>query len=152
MVIKITSIVFDEGETIPDLYTCNGINVSPPLNWDILPADTESIAIICEDPDAPGGLWTHWIIFNIPADTIYLPQHVMGREELDNGAKQGLNDFGSVGYGGPCPPSGTHRYFFKIYALDKKLDLPPLIGRDVFLKAINGHILDEGQHMGIFTR
>ncbi|MCE5215084.1 MAG: YbhB/YbcL family Raf kinase inhibitor-like protein [Methanobacterium sp.] len=152
MVIKITSTVFDEGGVIPNIYSCNGINISPPLNWNDLPEDTESIALICEDPDAPGGIWTHWIIFNLPADTRNLPEHIMGREELDNGARHGLNDFGSVGYGGPCPPSGTHRYYFKIYALDIKLDLTSLIGRSDFLKGIQGHILDEGQIMGVFTR
>lgn len=152
MVIKITSTVFNEGEDIPDMYSCNGVNISPPLNWDVIPEDTESIAIICEDPDASGDPWTHWIIFNLPADTRNLPEHVMGREELENGAMQGLNDFGSVGYGGPCPPSGTHRYLFKIYALDRKLDLPPLIGRGEFLKAIEGHVIDQGELMGVFTR
>ena len=152
MVIRINSTVFEEGEPIPTRYTCSGVDISPPLEWDALPQDTKSLALICEDPDAPGGLWTHWIIFNLPADTTHLPEHLMEREMLDNGAKQGLNDFGRVGYGGPCPPGGTHRYFFKIYALDIKLDLPPLIRRNEFLETITGHVLDEGQLMGVYTR
>lgn len=152
MVIRISSTVFDEGEPIPTRYTCNGVDISPPLEWDVLPENTESIVLICEDPDAPGGLWTHWVIFNLPGDTMNLPEHVVGREMLDNGAVQGLNDFGRVGYNGPCPPGGTHRYFYKIYALDNKLDLPSLIKRDELLEAMEGHILDQGWLMGVYTR
>lgn len=152
MVIKISSTVFTEGEAIPARYSCNGLNLSPPLNWEGIPDDSVSIALIMEDPDAPGGIFTHWIIFNLPAVTNNLPEQVKAIELMDNGAKHGLNDFGQVGYGGPCPPSGTHRYFFKIYALDIKLDLPPLIRRNEFLEAIEGHILDQGQLMGVFTR
>jgi Raf kinase inhibitor-like YbhB/YbcL family protein len=152
MVIKIKSSVFDEGQPIPTKYTCSGIDVSPPLEWNSLPDETLSIAIICEDPDAPGGTWSHWVIFNLPADTISLSEHVMSREIMDNNAIQGLNDFGKVGYGGPCPPSGTHRYYYKIYALDVKLDLPPRTTRETFLESINEHILDQGQIMGTYTR
>ncbi len=152
MVIKISSTVFGEGETIPTRYSCNGMNLSPPLNWENIPEDTVSIALILEDPDAPGGLFTHWIIFNLPADIMGLPEHVMGRELMDDGSKHGMNDFGLVGYSGPCPPRGTHHYFFKIYALDMKLDLPPLIKRGEFLEAIKDHVLDKGQLMGVFTR
>jgi len=152
MTIRVTSAVFEEGEPIPTRYTCSGVDISPPLEWNNLPENTESLAIIVEDPDAPGGLWTHWIIYNLPGDAMSLPEHVMGREKLDNGAEQGLNDFGRVGYGGPCPPNGTHRYFYKIYALDMKLEMPPLIKRDQLLGALKGHILDEGQLMGVYTR
>ncbi len=152
MVIKIESTVFDEGEPIPTKYTCSGVDISPPLEWNYIPENTVSIAIICEDPDAPRGIWSHWVIFNLPADTMNLPEHVMGREILDNGAVQGLNDFGKVGYGGPCPPSGKHRYYYKIYALNVKLDLSPQTTRKSFLEAINGHILDQGQIMGTYTR
>lgn len=152
MVIKITSPVFSEGKPIPVRYSCNDVNVSPPLDWEYVPEDTESIALILEDPDAPGGIFTHWIIFNLPADTRNLPEHVKGRELMDDGSKHGFNDFGLVGYSGPCPPIGTHRYFFKIYALDKKLDLPPLINRDELLREMEGHIQDQGELMGVFTR
>ncbi len=152
MVIKIKSKVFDEGEPIPVKYTCSGIDVSPPLEWESLPEDTVSIAIICEDPDAPGGTWSHWVIFNLPAVARNLPEHVMGREILDNGAVQGLNDFGKVGYGGPCPPNGTHHYYYKIFALNTKLDLPPRTTRKTFLESINEHVIDQGQIMGTFTR
>ena len=152
MVIKVKSAVFDEGEPIPTRYTCSGVDVSPPLDWGPLPENTASIALICEDPDAPGGLWTHWVIFNLPGDSILLEEHVMGREILDNGAIQGLNDFGRVGYGGPCPPGGTHRYFYKVYALDVKLDLHPRSSRPQLLDAMDGHILDQGQIMGYYTR
>jgi len=152
MTIKITSPVFHEGEHIPKRFSCNDVNVSPPLDFVDIPEATESIALILEDPDAPGGLFTHWIIFNLPADTENLPEHVKGRELMDDGSKHGLNSFGLVGYGGPCPPRGTHRYFFKIYALDEKLDLPPLIRRDEILEAMEGHILDKGELMGVFTR
>ncbi len=146
------SSVFDEGQPIPTKYTCSGIDVSPPLEWNSIPDETLSIAIICEDPDAPGGTWSHWVIFNLPADTLSLSEHVMSREIMDNDAIQGLNDFGKVGYGGPCPPSGTHRYYYKIYALDVKLNLPPRTTRETFLKSINGHILDQGQIMGTYRR
>lgn len=155
MVIKIKSSVFEEGESIPTKYTCNGINVSPPLEWTSLPENTVSIAIICEDPDAvtiAGYVWCHWIIFNLPSDINSLPEHIMTREILDNNAAQGLNDFGRVGYGGPCPPNGTHHYYYKIYALDIKLELPPQTTRKAFLESINGHILDQGQIMAIYTR
>ncbi len=152
MTIKITSPTFNEGEHIPIRFSCNDVNVSPPLDFEDIPETTVSIALILEDPDAPGGLFTHWIIFNLPADTKNLPEHIMGRELMDDGSKHGLNSFGLVGYGGPCPPKGTHRYFFKIYALDEKLDLPPLIRRDEILDAMEGHILDKGELMGVFTR
>ena len=108
MVIKIKSTVFDEGEPIPTKYTCSGVDISPPLEWTSLPEDTVSIGIICEDPDAPGGTWSHWVIFNLPAETMSLSEHIMSREIMDNGSIQGLNDFGKIGYAGPCPPSGTH--------------------------------------------
>lgn len=150
--IKITSTVFNEGEPIPARHSCDDMDISPPLNWNDLPEDTESIALILEDPDAPGGLFTHWILFNLPGDTKNLSEHVKGEELMDNGGKQGLNDFGRVGYGGPCPPRGTHRYYFKIYALDIKLDLPPFIKRDELLDALKGHVLDMGQLMGVYTR
>jgi len=146
------SSAFREGTTIPARFTCDNINVSPPLEWTEGPSGTKSYALICEDPDAPRGTWVHWIIFNIPATTHELPENVPATESLNNGARQGMTDFGSVGYGGPCPPSGTHRYYFKIYALDFVLDHTGPITRKELLGAIGKHILDEGQLMGRYKR
>jgi len=151
MAIKLTSEAFDEGETIPDRYGCRGVNVSPPLEWEHF-LGTVKYAIICEDPDASSGAWTHWIIFNIPNDTTSLSEWIMEREEIDDGTKQGFNDFGTIGYRGPCPPGGTHRYYFKVYALDTVIQLPAKINKEDLLRAIEGHILDEGHLMGRYTR
>lgn len=152
MVIKIKSSAFEEGEIIPKKYSCEGVNVSPPLQWSSLPAEVESFVLICEDPDAPSGLWTHWIIFNLPAEITALPEFIMEREVLENGAQQGLNDFGTIGYRGPCPPGGTHRYYYRIYALDIMLQLNSRINRQNLLEAMIGHIIDQGHIMGIYTR
>ncbi len=155
MVIKIKSPVFEDGEPIPPRYTCVDADISPPLEWDVsnvsIP-DKGSIALICDDPDAPRGSWIHWVIFNLPPETSELPEMVMPREELENGALQGANGWGNIGYSGPCPPSGTHRYFFKIYALDTKLDLSPGATKKELLNAMENHIMDEGQIMGTYTR
>jgi Raf kinase inhibitor-like YbhB/YbcL family protein len=151
MVIKVTSRVFKEGEHIPDRYACRGVNISPPLEWEDVPG-TVKYAIICEDPDAPSGTWTHWVIFNLPSNTISLSEWIMEREEIDNGSKQGFNDFGTIGYRGPCPPGGTHRYFFTVYALDKEIQMPAKISKSDLLEAMHGHILDKGHLMGIYTR
>ncbi|MBZ2166034.1 YbhB/YbcL family Raf kinase inhibitor-like protein [Methanobacterium spitsbergense] len=151
MTIQITSEIFKNGEPIPDRYACNGVNVSPSLEWDSV-SGTVKYAIICEDPDAPSGTWTHWVIFNIPSDTTGLSEWVMEREELENGAKQGLNDFGTVGYRGPCPPDGTHRYYFTVYALDTEIEIPAKITKQDLLKAMKDHIIDEGSLMGRYTR
>lgn len=152
MVIKIKSSAFEEGEIIPKKYSCEGVNVSPPLQWSSSPADVESFVLICEDPDAPSGLWAHWIIFNLPAETTALPEFIMEREVLENGAQQGLNDFGTIGYRGPCPPGGTHRYYYRIFALDIMLHLTSRINRQDLLEAMIGHIIDQGHIMGIYTR
>lgn len=155
MVIQVSSTVFDDGGPIPPKYSCEGSNISPPLNWDLsqLPIPNGgSMAIICDDPDAPGGTWIHWVIFNLPPETNSLPELVMPREELENGALQGSNSWGNIGYSGPCPPSGTHRYYFKVYALDVKLNLPSGTTKEELLKVMEGHILDKGQLMGTYTR
>ena len=102
--------MFNEGDPIPDRYACKGVNVSPPLEWEAV-SGTMKYAVIVEDPDAPSGTWTHWVIFNLPSETNSLSEWIMEREELENGAKQGFNDFGTIGYRGPCP-HGTHRYYF----------------------------------------
>jgi Raf kinase inhibitor-like YbhB/YbcL family protein len=153
IVINIESEAFDEGGNIPEKYTCDGINISPTLKWNTLPEHTISFAILCEDPDAPRGIYTHWIIYNIPPNIMELPENVEKKEKLENGIIQGVNDFGFNGYGGPCPPKGpAHRYLFRIYALDKTLSLRPPVKREDFLKALNENILDEGQLMGRYRR
>ena len=152
MEIIITSSAFEEGGLIPPKYTCDGDDISPPLQLDAIPEGTKSIALISDDPDAPMGTWVHWVLFNLPADTIQLHENIPPEETLPNGAKQGKTDFGRIGYGGPCPPSGTHRYFFKIYALDTELDLAAGAAKSGLLNAMEGHILTEGQLMGKYKR
>jgi Raf kinase inhibitor-like YbhB/YbcL family protein len=152
MAITITSTVFTEGELIPRDYSCDGKDISPPLAWAGIPEGTKSLAIICDDPDAPVGTWVHWVLFNIPATVNELPQGVKSDKVLENGAKHGINDFRKLGYGGPCPPGGTHRYYFKIYALDTELMQEPGLTKAALLKAIKGHILAEGQLMGRYKR
>lgn len=152
MDIKITSSAFEDGGMIPPKYTCDGEDISPPLQWEGVPEATQSIALISDDPDAPVGTWVHWVIFGLPAETTELPENVPPDENLTSGAKQGKSDFGRIGYGGPCPPSGTHRYFFKIYALDAELDLPPGATKSQLLQAMEGHILAEGQLIGKYQR
>lgn len=150
--IQITSSAFKEGEFIPAKYTCDGKNVSPPLRWEDVPANTKSIALISDDHDAPAGDWVHWIVFNIPAQVKELQENIPVKKILDNGAKQGLNDFHKIGYGGPCPPGGTHRYFFKIYALDTELQLNPGSTKTEVLKAMGNHVLGQGQLTGKYKR
>ncbi len=152
MEIKITSSAFEDGGLIPAKYTCDGADISPPLQWDAIPEGTKSIALICDDPDAPMGTWVHWVLFNLPSDAKELAENIPTEETLPYGAKQGVNDFGRVGYGGPCPPGGTHRYFFKIYALDEELDLAAGADKKDLLNAMEGHILAEGQLIGKYKR
>jgi len=152
MGIKITSAAFEEGGMIPRKYTCDGSDVSPPLAWSGVPEGTQSIALISDDPDAPMGTWVHWVIFNIPADTSELPENVPPGPELPGGARQGETDFGRIEYGGPCPPSGTHRYFFRIYALDAMLDLDSGATKKQLVAAMGGHILAQGELMGKYQR
>src|SRR3989304_2756237 len=119
MSIQLTSSAFTDGSPIPARHTCDGPDVSPMLKWSGAPAGTKSFALICDDPDAPAGTWVHWVIYGIPPDTTDLPEGVPPDETLPDGSRQGKNDFGRIGYGGPCPPPGKpHRYYFKIYALD----------------------------------
>jgi Raf kinase inhibitor-like YbhB/YbcL family protein len=152
MEIKITSSAFVEGGLIPSKYTCDGSNISPPLQWDSVPEGTKSIALISDDPDAPAGTWVHWVIYSMPAETKELEENIPPDKVLPNGARQGTNDFGKIGYGSPCPPSGTHRYFFKVYALDTELDLAPGATKRDLLNAMEGHILGQGQLIGIYKR
>ena len=143
---------FSDGGMIPAKYTCDGANISPQLSWDNAPKGTKSFVLICEDPDAPMGTFTHWVLYDIPADVHELPENLPKDKILPNGAKQGITDFKKVGYGGPCPPNGTHRYYFKLYALDTLLNLEPGLKKEDILKAMNGHILAQGQIMGKYAR
>jgi Raf kinase inhibitor-like YbhB/YbcL family protein len=152
MSIQLTSPAFEEGGMIPQRFSCDGKDVSPQLDWSGVPDGTSSLALICDDPDAPVGTWDHWILFNIPAGTTSLPEGVPADETLENGARHGVNSWRRVGYGGPCPPGGTHRYFFKLYALDTKIDLTAGATKDDLLGAIEGHVLAEGQLMGRYKR
>lgn len=152
MDIKITSTAFEEGGMILEKYTCDGIDVSPPLTWTSIPEGTKTLALICDDPDAPMGTWVHWVLFNLPANIIEMPENIPSERELENGAKQGMNDFRKIGYGGPCPPSGTHRYYFKLFALDTELNLEAGATKSQLLEAMEGHILGEGQLMGRYKR
>ena len=124
MSFELKTAAFSDGSEIPKKYTCDGADVSPGLNWKDAPAGAKSFAFIADDPDAPAGTWTHWIIWNIPATATALPEGVAKVEELSDGARQGRNDFHRIGYGGPCPPPGKpHRYFFKLFALETTLDI-----------------------------
>jgi Raf kinase inhibitor-like YbhB/YbcL family protein len=149
---KVESAAFKEGQPIPRQYTCDGINISPPLEWSGVPKSAKTIAIVADDPDAPGGTWVHWVLYNLPAENIGLVENVPVNEELRAGGFQGKNDFGKPGYGGPCPPSGTHRYFFKVYALDTDLPLKAGATRADVDKAIQGHIVAQAQLMGTYQR
>jgi Raf kinase inhibitor-like YbhB/YbcL family protein len=153
MTIELTSTAFQAGATIPKEYTGDGADCSPPLAWSEPPAGTRSLALVCDDPDAPGGTWVHWVLFNLPAETRELGKGVPTAETLPDGARQGRTDFGETGYGGPAPPKGPpHRYFFRLYALDVVLDLPAGATKAQLLEAMEGHVLAEGQLMGRYGR
>jgi Raf kinase inhibitor-like YbhB/YbcL family protein len=152
MDIKITSSAFKEGGSIPKQYTCDGTNISPPLAWDAVPSGVKTLALICDDPDAPSGTWVHWVLYNLPANTKQLAEKVPPEENVAGGGLQGTNDFRKIGYGGPCPPSGTHRYFFKLYGLDSELSLKAGATKADLLRAMEGHIVGQGQLMGTYKR
>jgi Raf kinase inhibitor-like YbhB/YbcL family protein len=150
--IKVTSVAFQQGQPIPRQYTCAGINISPPLEWSGVPKTAKTIAIVADDPDAPGGDWVHWVLYNVPAENIGFVENVPVSETLKAGGFQGKNDFGKIGYGGPCPPSGTHRYFFKLYAVDAELPLKAGATRAELEKALEGHVVAQAQLMGTYSR
>ena len=153
MSLLITSSAFSEGERIPDKYTCEGEDFSPPLSWSNIHEGTLSFALISDDTDTAGGTWDHWVIYNIPADAEGLPEAVPTDESLPDGSKQGVNSWGRTGYGGPCPPHGKlHRYFFKLYALDITLTLPPDESKSSIEAAMEGHILENASLMGTYSR
>jgi Raf kinase inhibitor-like YbhB/YbcL family protein len=148
MTFQLTSSAFGYGEQIPRRYTCDGQNISPPLKWNDPPRGTQSFALIMDDPDAPREIWVHWICFNLPAAIRELPE----RAHLSADSQEGWNSWGRPGYGGPCPPSGAHRYFFKLYALDTKIKLPPHPDKAQLLRAMEDHILAQAELMGTYSR
>lgn len=153
MSIELNSPAFKSGSTIPKQYTGDGEDKSPPLHWSAPPEGTKSLVLICDDPDAPIGTWVHWVLFNLPAATRDLKEGVPATKTLANGAQQGKNDFGKIGYGGPAPPKGKpHRYFFKLYALDRTVKLAPGATKAQLTEAMKGHILTEGQLIGTYGR
>jgi Raf kinase inhibitor-like YbhB/YbcL family protein len=144
---------FSDGFPIPTDYTADGRNFSPPLRWHDPPEGTKSFALLCEDPDAPRGTFTHWVLFNLPAEARELAPNVPPTPDLDGGIRQGKNDFGRTGYGGPAPPPGApHRYVFKLYALDTRLGLSAGATRAQLLEAMRGHQLGEGRLLGVYGR
>ncbi len=153
MSLQISSAAFSAGETIPKKFTCDGPDVSPHLKWNDPPANTQGIALVMDDPDAPAGTWVHWVLYDVPADARELPEGVPKQEQLSSGARQGRNDFGKIGYGGPCPPPGKpHRYFFKLYALDTKLGLKAGATKADVERAMKGHILAQAELIGRYGR
>ncbi|MGO8720006.1 MAG: YbhB/YbcL family Raf kinase inhibitor-like protein [Acidobacteriaceae bacterium] len=151
LALKITA--FANGGEIPKRHTCSGADLSPALSWNGVSPAAHSLALIVDDPDAPKGTWTHWLIWNIPAHLTALAEGVLAREVLENGACQGRNDFNRIGYGGPCPPPGkVHRYFFKLYALDTALNLKAGASRQELERAMKGHVLSHAEWMGMYRR
>ncbi len=149
----LTSTALSEGQPIPAKYTCDEKDVSPPLKWSGVPAETKSLALIADDPDAPVGIWVHWVLFDIPPTVTELPEDLPKSQYVLGGARQGLNDFRRLGYGGPCPPPGKpHRYFFKLYALDTSLQLKPGSSKKEVEQAMQKHVLAEAQLMGTYKR
>ena len=153
MSFAIRSTAFSNGGPIAARYTCDGTGLSPALTWGGVPPEAQSLALIADDPDAPAGTWTHWLLWNIPARATLLAENAPKVELLDNGARQGINDFQRIGYGGPCPPPGKpHRYFFRLFALDARLDLKPGASRNQLELAMKPHLLANTQWMGTYKR
>lgn len=153
MAFTISSPSFQNGGEIPKKFTCDGADVSPELRWSSPPAGTQSFALIADDPDAPVGTWTHWVLFDLPAQTTFLPESVTKVDDLPAGGRQGRNDFRKIGYGGPCPPPGKpHRYFFKLYAIDKKLNLRPGASKQDVEQAMQDHIVGQAEFFAKYQR
>jgi hypothetical protein len=153
MAFQLTSAALRSGETVPTEFTADGRNVSPPLAWSEPPPGTQSFALLCDDPDAPRGTFTHWVVFDLPANLRELSENVPHQANLAGGGVQTHNDFGKIGYGGPSPPSGKpHHYHFKLFALDRKLDLPPGAGKEQVRAAMQGHVLAEAEIVAIYGR
>lgn len=153
MPFELKSDAFSHGGDIPRKYTCDGSDISPALSWGEPPAGTQSVALITDDPDAPGGTWVHWVLYDLPTSVRELSENVPKDQGLKNSARQGRNDFRKIGYGGPCPPPGRpHRYFFKLYALDAKLGIKAGVSKADLEKTMRGHVLAETQLMGRYKR
>ena len=152
MPFELTSVAFANGDPIPMKYTCDDQDISPPLQWKDPPEGTRSFALICDDPDAPVGTWVHWVIYSLPGSTTSLPEAVPPDAELSDGGRHGKNSWRRPGYGGPCPPGGTHRYFFKLYALDAELELAAGANKDELLRVMEGHVLASTEAMGVYSR
>jgi len=150
--LEVKSTAFGHAMSMSDKYTCDDMDISPPLEWKNAPAGTKSFAIICETPDAPTGNWVQWVIYDIPAEMTNLPQSVAKTEQLDFGARQGKNEFDQVGYSGPCLPAGEHRFFFRVYALDGPTNLKAGAKKEELVEAMKGHMLAEGALMGVYGR
>ena len=151
--LELNSPDFTPGGNIPKQFTCEGANISPALKWNDPPTATQSFVLIADDPDAPAGTWVHWVLFDLPANLRALPHNFPKNKQSADGSRQGRNDFGEIGYGGPCPPPGKpHRYFFKLYALDTKLNLAPGATKKQVERAMQGHILAQGEYIGRFSR
>jgi Raf kinase inhibitor-like YbhB/YbcL family protein len=146
------STAFENGGRIPRQYTCDGKDVSPALFWTGVPARTAALALLVNDPDAPHGDWVHWVLFDLPASRRDLPEQIPPKETVDGGGTHGLNDFGKLGWGGPCPPSGMHQYVFALHALDTALRLGPRATRDDVVGAMQGHTLGVARLVGQYAR
>jgi len=145
--LKISSSAFLQNGPIPPKYTCDGADVNPPLSFDNVPSVAKTLALIVDDPDAPAGTWVHWVVWNIDAGT-----KAIREDSLPDNAVQGMTDFRKPGYGGPCPPRGTHRYFFKVYALDVSLALGPNATKSQLERAMQSHIVAQAELVGVYTR
>jgi len=148
----LTSSAFAHGASIPAKYTCDDEDLSPPLQWNDPPTGTRSFVLIMDDPDAPAGTWVHWVLYNLPADARALPEAIPPDDQFADGSRHGRNSWRRSGYGGPCPPGGTHRYFFKLYALDTVLTLEGSVTEKELLRAMEGHILAQAELMGTYKR
>ncbi len=153
MTVVLSSPAFQKGERIPSIHTCQNEDISPALEWNGIPEGAQSLVLIMDDPDAPGSVFTHWVLFNLPPDKRGLAEDVPPLFKFPDGSLHGTNDFGRIGYGGPCPPAGyLHNYRFALYALDIRLDLATGASKDQVLDAVRGHILDKGHLNGIYQR
>lgn len=150
---ELKSSAFAPSGMIPRKHTCDGSDLSPALEWTGVPDGTHTLALISDDPDAPMGTWVHWVLYNLPGDESGLPEGISPTETIEQGALQGINDFGRIGYGGPCPPPGKpHRYSFRLYALDEKVSLAPGASKRDLMRALENHILGQAELMGKYGR